>query len=76
MKYRVFTNDRGPHSYSAFCAVDGYSESDATQKAKAKVAGLQNFGGRPLRVLLIPEKQAAKIDDAVLAARSRELYSD
>lgn len=72
-KYRVFTNDRGPHSYSALTQVEGHTDQHALEKAQARVKGLANFNGRPLRVLIVPEP-ADKITDTELEKLSRERF--
>ncbi len=81
MKYRVFTNDRGPHRYSCFTVIDAFTAAHAEQKAKDKVQGLQNHGGRPLRVLIVPEGEIKKrqnesqaAHDAWMESLSREKF--
>ncbi len=55
MKYRIFTNDRGPNKYSGFAEV---STGDGINRdlARAKTAKLST-AGYPLKVLVIPQNR-------------------
>lgn len=64
MKYRIFTNDVGPHGYSAFKEVEASSQKEADTKAVKLTMNLALDYRRKdptLRVLVIPSD---KIDES------------
>lgn len=56
MKYRVFTNDVGPHGFSCLKVIDAPSDEAAMTKA-ARLAG--RFA--PVKVLAIPDTLVATL---------------
>lgn len=63
MKYRVFTNDIGPGRYSCFCLIDADSDEQAQRIAESRCKGLQNFNGRAVKVLVIPDDRKDLMPD-------------